>query len=48
VIEANRALASGLPVAWSAWAWALLAGLTVALLGQAFFRHAREEFADAL
>jgi lipopolysaccharide transport system permease protein len=48
VIEANRALANGLPPAWSAWAWALLAGTVTMLLGHAFFRHAREEFADAL
>lgn len=48
VIEANRALAAGLPVAWGAWGGALLAGMVAMLLGHAFFRHAREEFADAL
>lgn len=48
VIEANRNLTSGLPLDWITWAWALFAGLAGALLGHAFFQHAREEFADAL
>ena len=48
VIEANRALADGLPVAWTPWVWALLAGALTAALGAVFFWHAREEFADAL
>lgn len=48
VIEASRALAGGLPVVWSGWLLALAAGLLGALLGYAFFQHAREEFADAL
>lgn len=48
VIEATRALAAGLPVAWDTWWTALGAGLCGALLGQVFFQHAREEFADAL
>jgi lipopolysaccharide transport system permease protein len=48
VIEANRALVTDLPVAWSAWLIALVAGALAALLGYAFFQHAREEFADAL
>ncbi len=48
VIEANRALVSGLPVSWSVWTLTLLAGLAGAMLGYIFFQHAREEFADAL
>lgn len=48
VIEAVRAAVLGLPVAWTAWIAALAAGLAAALLGHAFFQHARDEFADAL
>jgi lipopolysaccharide transport system permease protein len=48
VIEASRALVTGLPVPWSNWWLALVAGLLGALLGYAFFQHARGEFADAL
>ncbi len=48
VIEASRALANGLPVAWGAWLPATGAGLLCVLLGYAFFQHSRQEFADAL
>jgi lipopolysaccharide transport system permease protein len=48
VIEATRAAVLGQPVVWSAWAIALVISLLVALLGLAFFNHARDEFADAL
>lgn len=48
VIEASRALAGGLPVAWGAWLPATGTGLLGVLLGYAFFQHARQEFADAL
>lgn len=47
-IEAVRAAAFGLPVPWPAWSAALAAGLAAAILGHAFFQHARDEFADAL
>jgi lipopolysaccharide transport system permease protein len=48
VIEAVRAALLGLPVGWASWTAALCASLLAALLGLAFFSHAREEFADAL
>lgn len=48
VIEAARAAVAGLPICWSAWGLSLASGLAVALLGLAFFNHARDEFADAL
>ena len=48
VIEASRALAGGLPIAWGAWLTATGAGLIGLLLSYAFFQHARQEFADAL
>ncbi len=48
VIEGARAALAGQPVAWDAWGWALLLGITVFALGHAFFQHSREEFADAL
>lgn len=47
-IEAVRAAAFGQAVAWPAWFAALAAGLAAAVLGHAFFQHARDEFADAL
>jgi lipopolysaccharide transport system permease protein len=48
IIEACRAASFGRDVGWSTWAAALLFGLIAAALGLAFFRHAREEFADVL
>lgn len=48
VIEATRAAVLGLPVAWTHWTAALVAGLAASLLGLAFFNHARDEFADVL
>lgn len=48
VIEAVRAAVLGQPVPWASWAIALVAGILAALLGMAFFNHARDEFADAL
>lgn len=48
VIEASRALVGGQPVEWGAWGVTLVVSLAAAILGHAFFQHAREEFADAL
>ena len=48
VIEAARAAILAQPVSWTAWLIALAGGSLVAFLGHAFFRHSRDEFADAL
>lgn len=48
VIEAGRAVTLGMPIPWVPWTTALVVGFVAALLGHAFFRHSREEFADAL
>lgn len=48
VIEAARAAVLQQPIEWAAWATSLAIGLLTALLGLAFFNHARNEFADAL
>ncbi len=48
VIEACRAAALGRAVNWEHWGTALALGIVTALLGYAFFRHSREEFADVL
>jgi len=48
VIEACRHLVAGQAVPWASWAAALVVCWLAALLGYAFFRHSREEFADAL
>ena len=48
VIEAIRAAMLNLPIPWLAWLSALGIGALTALLGLAFFSHARDEFADAL
>jgi lipopolysaccharide transport system permease protein len=48
VIEAARAAIIGQPIAWPAWSAALALGIAVAILGHAFFQHARDEFPDAL
>ena len=47
-IEACRAAIAGWPISWFGWYLAFAAGLLVAGLGYAFFRHSQEEFADAL
>lgn len=47
-IEATRSVVTGQPVAWSAWSLTLIFCLAVAVLGNAFFQHSREEFADVL
>ena len=48
VIEAVRAAILAHPVSWTAWLIALAGGILAAVLGHAFFRHSRDEFADAL
>lgn len=48
VIEALRAALASTPIDWSAWSVALALSVLAFTLGQAFFRHSRDEFADAL
>jgi lipopolysaccharide transport system permease protein len=48
VIEAARATILGQAVPWFAWLVALVFGSVAAILGNAFFQHSRDEFADAL
>jgi len=48
VIEACRSAALGQPINWLSWSGALALGTFAAALGLAFFKHSREEFADAL
>lgn len=48
VIETCRDVALGHPADWRGWSLAMLLGLAASGLGHAFFRHSREEFADAL
>lgn len=48
VIEALRNTLSGQAVDWNAWGIALALSLAIFVLGNAFFQHSREEFADAL
>ena len=48
VIEFSRDLVTGQPAEWSVWGVAFLVSLLVALLGNLFFQHSREEFADVL
>lgn len=48
VIEACRAAILGNAIPWSAWLWALGFSILAFVLGHAFFRHSREEFADVL
>ncbi len=48
VIEFSRSLVTGQSAVWSVWAVALVISLTVAILGNFFFQHSREEFADVL
>ena len=48
VIEFSRSLVTGQPVKWSVWCVALVISLSVAVIGNIFFQHSREEFADVL
>jgi lipopolysaccharide transport system permease protein len=48
VIELCRSAALGQTINWSSWSIALLSAIIAAGLGLAFFKHSREEFADAL
>jgi len=48
VIEFSRGLVTGQPAEWSVWGVALVISLAVAILGNFFFQHSREEFADVL
>ncbi|MEW6676858.1 MAG: ABC transporter permease [Pseudomonadota bacterium] len=48
VIEAIRAALAGLPINWATWWVALGLGMLALLLGNTFFHHSRDEFADAL
>lgn len=48
VIEACRAALLGNDIPWTQWMAALVVSLLVFVLGYAFFRHSREEFADVL
>lgn len=47
-IEATRSVITGHPIFWGAWSATFGIGMLTALMGFAFFRHSREEFADAL
>ncbi|MGH8601295.1 MAG: ABC transporter permease [Gammaproteobacteria bacterium] len=48
VIEACRAAVSGATISWVSWGVSLGIGVVAAVLGQAFFQHSRDEFADVL
>ena len=48
IIESLRAALAGRDIDWSAWTLALMMSLAAFLLGRAFFRHSRDEFADVL
>lgn len=48
VIEASRSAVTGQPIGWGTWTAALGFCLGISILGYAFFKHSREEFADAL
>ena len=48
IIEVCRAAVLGLAIPWLSWIIALAFGVVAAVLGYAFFQHAREEFADVL
>ena len=48
VIESCRNAALGQPIHWPTWGIASAMSLALALLGHAFFRHSKEEFADVL
>jgi lipopolysaccharide transport system permease protein len=48
VIESCRNAALGQAIDWPSWGTASAISLAIALLGHAFFRHSREEFADVI
>lgn len=48
VIESVRQAIIGQPVNWLAWIIALAFCLAMTILGHAFFRHSKDEFADAI
>ena len=48
VIEVSRSLVVGHPVEWSGWLVVLLTSILASMLGYAFFKHSRDEFADVL
>lgn len=48
VIEFSRSLVTGHSAEWSVWGVAFVISLAVAILGNFFFQHSREEFADVL
>lgn len=48
VIEACRSSSLGQSINWTSWSGALVLSIIVAGLGLYFFKHSREEFADAL
>jgi lipopolysaccharide transport system permease protein len=48
VIEFSRSLVTGQSAEWSVWGVALAISMVVAILGNFFFQHSREEFADVL
>ena len=48
VIETTRSVVTGEAIEWGGWCIAFSCCLVVAMLGYAFFRHSREEFADVL
>lgn len=47
-IEACRNLATGQAVSWTNWLYSLVFCMATAGLGGIFFRHSKEEFADAM
>lgn len=48
IIETLRAAVAGIPIDWWSWFIALTVSVLAAVLGFAFFKHSRDEFADAL
>jgi lipopolysaccharide transport system permease protein len=48
VIESSRGAIAGRPIDWGLWGLALGICAAGAILGHAYFRHSRDEFADAL
>jgi lipopolysaccharide transport system permease protein len=48
VIESLRAAIAGAAIDWKAWLIALAISFAISMLGNIFFQHSREEFADVL